>query len=82
MFPWARFDRIGETHVVNRPPGVGVNIESHLCDVLPITQELREEGRTAVLLVVDNGADFNPRYITGMNIKLSVKQMIRPKLSP
>ncbi|XP_071483400.1 uncharacterized protein [Diadema antillarum] len=56
-----RFDRIGETHVVNRPPGVGVNIESHLCDVLPITQELREEGRTAVLLVVDNGADFNPR---------------------
>ncbi|XP_063963637.1 uncharacterized protein LOC135156137 [Lytechinus pictus] len=56
-----RFRRSGTTHVVNRPPGIPTTIEAHMTDLLPLLQDLVRRGRTAAFLIVDNGADFNPR---------------------
>ena len=52
----------GAAQRVLREQGATVNIETHMEDVLPIAKELVNKGRTAMLFVIDNGPDFNPRY--------------------
>ncbi|XP_038060450.1 uncharacterized protein LOC119741815 [Patiria miniata] len=72
--PQLTVDKIGRKHfelpktigmtVINRGPSEPCTIEAHANDLMGFSTELKDDGKTIVVLIVDGGPDYNVNHET------------------